>query len=447
VLTLLETAYRSKIASSRDELTRVDAQGITVRILGGSSEHLSSGATPLVFDVREAQSELDRFASVPGNLLPDSPPLLRRAVLRLAKRQVRPNLTINIAETDARRRAASEAVKEAVITIKKGQKVIGDGELINPTHLVVINGMRSQTDQLGLMELQLGGTGLMALLIVAAYSFHRAAFRRFRPTRKDALLLGCLLIGTLGLMHLWVTVADAVHDRYGSLPIEALYYAIPVASGAMLVRFVLSDELALFFTLVLSCLAGVMIGNSLTFGIFTLISSLVAAERITRAKDRVGIFRAGLWTGVVNLLTVLFFSLAEGKGLNGEVALTGMFALLGAAVALPMGVMALTPLVEVTFGYASDIKLLELANLNHPALKELIVQAPGTYHHSIIIGSLVEAGSEAIGANALLAKVSAYYHCSRAPAPTITTSEKAGIRSISVKTRRARTGTTAWPRR
>ena len=72
--------------------------------------------------------------------------------------------------------------------------------------------------------------------------------------------------------------------------------------------------------------------------------------------------------------------------------------------------MALTPLIEGTFGYASDLKLLELANLNHPALKELIVQAPGTYHHSIIIGTLVENAAEAIGANPLLARSCAYYH-------------------------------------
>src|SRR5207249_3984839 len=70
----------------------------------------------------------------------------------------------------------------------------------------------------------------------------------------------------------------------------------------------------------------------------------------------------------------------------------------------------LLPLIEAIFGYVTDVKLRELANLNHPALKELIVQAPGTYHHSIIVGSLVEAAAEAIGANALLARVSAYYH-------------------------------------
>jgi hypothetical protein len=414
-LLLLERAYRTErgpvhVAGSREELAREAPQGLTVRdVLNKGEETLSAGAAQ-VMDVREAHQELERFASIPGNLLPDSPGVQRRAVLRLAKRLVRPNLTINIAETDARRTQAAGAVKDAVISIKKGQRVIGDGELVNETHLVMLRGMRAQTDRLDLVQLQVGGTGLVALLIIASYVFCRAAFRRFRPTRKDGLLLGLLLVGTLGLLQVWVSIADAVQDRYTALPIEAFYYAFPVAAGAMLVRFILTQELALFFAMVFACLAGVMLGNSLAFGIYTLVGSLVAADRIVKAKDRVGIFRAGLITGVANLVAVVFLFLVEGKGLASDTLLTALCAFVGTSLAVPIMVMALTPLIETTFGYASDIKLLELANLNHPALKELIVQAPGTYHHSIIIGSLVENAAETIGANPLLARSCAYYH-------------------------------------
>ncbi|HEX8701086.1 MAG TPA: HDIG domain-containing protein [Myxococcaceae bacterium] len=414
-LLLLERAYGSErgpvfIANSREELAREGPQGITVRDVRHSGEQTLSGAAPGVLDVREAHAELDRFASIPGNLLPDAPGVQRRAVLRLAKRLVRPDLTINIAETNARRLKAAEAVKDAVLSLKKGQRVIGDGELVNETHLVILQGMRAQTDRLDLIQLQVGGTGLVALLIAASFVFCRTAFRRFRPTRKDGVLLGGLLVLMLGLMQLWVSIADAVQDRYEALPIEALYYAFPVAAGAMLVRFILSEESSLFFALVLACLAGVMLGNSLSFGVYALVGALVASDRITRARDRVGIFKAGLITGLVNGVAVLCLFLGEGKGLNGDTLLTALFACVGAALAVPVMVMAFTPLIEATFGYASDIKLLELANLNHPALKELIVQAPGTYHHSIIIGTLVENAAEAIGANPLLARSCAYYH-------------------------------------
>ncbi|WP_224249508.1 HD family phosphohydrolase [Hyalangium gracile] len=414
-LVLLERAYGSErgplfIAGSREELTREGPQGITVRDVRHSGEQTLPGNAPNVMDTREAYAEMDRFASIPGNLLPDAPGVQRRAVLRLAKRMVRPDLTINIAETNARRVKAADAVKDAVIALKKGQRVIGDGELVNETHLVILQGMRAQTDRLDLIQLQVGGTGLVALLVAASFVFCRTAFRRFRPTRKDGVLLGLLLVLMLGLMQLWVSIADAVQDRYTALPIEALYYAFPVAAGAMLVRFILSEELALFFAVVLASLAGVMLGNSLSFGIYALLGSLVAADRITRARDRVGIFKAGLIAGAVNLVAVLFLFMVEGKGLTGDTALTAVFACVGTALAVPVMVMALTPLIEALFGYASDIKLLELANLNHPALKELIVQAPGTYHHSIIIGTLVENAAEAIGANPLLARSCAYYH-------------------------------------
>jgi putative nucleotidyltransferase with HDIG domain len=83
--------------------------------------------------------------------------------------------------------------------------------------------------------------------------------------------------------------------------------------------------------------------------------------------------------------------------------------LLGGIIASVL-VLGIAPIIETLFGYTTDIKLLELANMDHPVLKDLILQAPGTYHHSIIVGSLVEAAAKSIAANPLLARVSAYYH-------------------------------------
>ena len=131
---------------------------------------------------------------------------------------------------------------------------------------------------------------------------------------------------------------------------------------------------------------------------------------MARANDRVALFKAGLWTGAVNAGFVVILSLLSSKMGIQEALVSAGVAIIGGAVLVPMLVIGLTPLIEALFGYTTDIKLLELANLNHPALKELILQAPGTYHHSIIIGSLVEAAAEAIGANPLLARVCAYYH-------------------------------------
>ncbi len=407
---LIARAYNSKIVAAREELSRVDNNGISVRIVGGTTEFEMPTAAPGILDLREAGAELDRFASVPGNLLADSPVPVRRAVLRFARKQLRANLTINIAETEARRKAAPDAVKPQVISIKKGQRIIGDGELITEGHVLVTRSIRAQATEFDLLQLQLGGAGIVALLVAGAWLFFSAALKQFRPSRRDAAFMGLLAAGLLGGLHLWVLVADAVHDRYPSIPIEALQYAFPVAAGAMLARFVLSESSALFFALIFSSLAGILLGNSLSFFLLSMVSSMVAADRIARAKDRAGIFRAGLWTGGVSFGFVIFVQLAAAKGFGVEAMLCGAFAFVSAAFVLPALVLALTPIAESLFGYASDVKLLELANLNHPALKELVLNAPGTYHHSIVMGSLVEQAAEAIGANPLLARSCAYYH-------------------------------------
>lgn len=406
---LLERAYLTPVVASREELGSVSA--LALRQLGEGVERITSPSAPVVLDVREARAEMERFASLPGNLLPDSPAAVRRAVLRLAKRLVRPDLTVNTAETEARRSAAAAAIKDAVIQVKRGQKVIGDGDLVTEDHLRLLQAMRAQSDQLDRVQVQAGAMAVVGLLLWAAWSFQRRAFgQRRRPSRRDALLLAVVLLGTLAGCRLWMLVAEALHDRSGRIPLEALYAVMPVAAGAMLVRFVLDARAALFFSLVASCLLGVMLGNSVPWAVYGLVGSLVAADRIGRAKDRAGIFRAGVAVGVASAAVLAAFALCDGKGTLRDTLVTVGFALLGTSVTVPMTVLALTPLVEVVFGYASDLKLLELANLNHPALKELIVRSPGTYHHSILVGSLVESAAEEIGCNPLLARTCAYYH-------------------------------------
>src|SRR5207302_9284354 len=93
-----------------------------------------------------------------------------------------------------------------------------------------------------------------------------------------------------------------------------------------------------------------------------------------------------------------------------ESAATVAGGVLGGALIIPLLALLIAPLLEIVFGYVTDIQLLKLANFNHPVLKDLIVQAPGTYHHAILIGQLVESAARAIGANPLLARVGAYYH-------------------------------------
>jgi hypothetical protein len=135
----------------------------------------------------------------------------------------------------------------------------------------------------------------------------------------------------------------------------------------------------------------------------------VAAAAVNQVRQRTSLLYAGALTGLANVVLAVAMSLYAGSFLSFHTLFSVLMAFSGGILAAII-VAGVAPLIEVAFGYTTDIKLLELANLNHPLLKDLIVQAPGSYHHSIIVGSLVEAGAESIDCNPLLARVMAYYH-------------------------------------
>jgi cyclic-di-AMP phosphodiesterase PgpH len=348
-----------------------------------------------------ARDSADRLAGRPA--------ALRGALGRLAAAMVRPTLLLNHAETTRRREDAAARVKPVGISVKRGERIIGDGERIEARHLVVFDAIRAQTRGEHRITVRVGGGVLVGVVSALLWLFARRNLLRFRPTRKDALLLATLLAGTLVLGALGLAVADGLHERFPALPRPSLQHLVPFAAGAMIVRLVLSGETALLFAVASGISAGLLAGESLAFGLFATFTGVAAAGLVGGSRDRAGLFRAGAAAGAAGAVLVVAALLFAGRP-PAEVVVSAAAALLGGVVLLPVVVVGVLPVIEGAFGYVTDVKLLELANLNHPALKELIVQAPGTYHHSILMGSMVEAAAQAIGANPLLAKVSAYYH-------------------------------------
>src|SRR5574337_1657981 len=141
--------------------------------------------------------------------------------------------------------------------------------------------------------------------------------------------------------------------------------------------------------------------------LYSLVSSLAAIFALVGRKDRAILLKAGMAVGLANLYSVFAWSL-----LSGSTAQLGFYLLCGLIGGLFVAILSLglLPLFEYLFEVATDFRLVELCNLNHPLLKELILKAPGTYHHSVMVGTLAEAAAEAIGANTMLCRVGAYYH-------------------------------------
>jgi putative nucleotidyltransferase with HDIG domain len=360
----------------------------------------------VVRDATSARQDLARSeAALPAGWAPH----LRGALVRVAKGLVRPTLVANEGETAARRRVAAASVKPVLIQVKRGEKIVGDGEPIEERHLAVFRGIERQTRRIDVLLVRAGGAALVGLLVLLLWRYARRNLPAFRPGRKDALLLALTLLGTLGLAAVGLAVGDALHDRFSAIPPEAFYYLVPFAAGAMVVRSVLSAELALLFSVAAGVGVGLLAGNSLFVALHAMLTSVAASGLVARTRDRAGLFRVGAAVGALGAMLVVATTLFTGRAL-GDALAPAASALLTGALLLPVLVVGILPLVEWSFGYVTDLKLLELANLNHPALKDLIVKAPGTYHHSVIMASLVEAAAEEIGANSLLARVCAYYH-------------------------------------
>lgn len=257
-------------------------------------------------------------------------------------------------------------------------------------------------------ELITGTSFIVALLLFIMYK----DFIRYRPEiKKDykmLILIGTLLSGNLIIGRAFYYIIEGVTIRAGTLDPVFMVYAVPLATGAMLAALLIDIHTAIIFTVITSFIAGLWL-NSPLYSIFVFASGLTGAFGVIRCRKRSSIWRAGFIVSLVGIFTSLIITLFKGELLTMAPLVASSSAFINGIVVVTL-VSALLPLFEYLFKLTTDISLLELLDLNQPLMRELLVEAPGTYHHSIIVGNLTEAAAEAVGVNPLLARVSAYYH-------------------------------------
>src|SRR6266436_6170802 len=429
---LIEAANRGYAVAERELLAADRERGIVVRSLPGDPRAPAAGAAgpsgmvpperqmgrdeiDRIRDLAQVRADIDRAAQ--EKLRPLSPQL-RRAVAQAVRRAVRPNLAYDDAETRRRQDEKRAAVKEAVLQIRRGERIIEAGEPITKTHLLIFQAMRASGRAASDEQVRWGGALFAALICFALYVFARRNVRRFRLRTRDVVMLAAVLVlqllavrGSLaGAEALRDLLREKLHGVHWTWAGEALLAAVPYAAGSMLVRFLLTSEAALVWTAGFAPLCGVMVGSGLQPAVLALVSGVVAADRVAHARTRGAVFRAGLWASAASVCVLASFALFQGRLWTMETAAALAGAVLGGALLVPLLVLLAAPVFAWMFGYVTDIQLRELTNFNHPLLKDLIVQAPGTYHHGIVIGAMVEAAAQQIGANPLLARVGAYYH-------------------------------------
>jgi len=406
VIELLSDVFSRGVVGNQVMLMSYRGKGIALQNIKDGKEEEVSGLDRF-YDLKTAIALVrEQGQSLTQTLWPEK---LAHAALELTVSLIKPNLTFNKRETSLRKEAAGKLVKPFFFKVKKGEIFIREGERIKPEQLVKLSAQYKYLKQKKMLGRVPAMAVLMAFLLVSMYQLGLKKSRSTDSEIRDLLLNAAMLLVIFFIVIAFNFVAIETARGFHFFSPRALLYAIPVAGGAMLICIFHGIVTAASFSLVVSVLACAAVDGRVEFFIYFFVSSLLAATWVRRYRERGVFIEAGLKVGLCNMILAFAIEGLHGTFFNVESVIACCSAFIGGVL---VGVIAtgLMPLIEMSFGYTTDIKLMERANLDQPLLRELMVQAPGTYHHSVIVSNMVEASARAIGANPLLAKVAAYYH-------------------------------------
>ena len=373
------------------KLIKSKRENVTLRDLDAQEE--SRVPIDSLLTLNKAEKEITNTVQ---NLLPESRKL-RIAVINFAQEILESNLKFNEELTNERRQLAynSAPIQYKEKEVKKEELIVARGERVAKGHLLKIKEMVRRQVKVNRFMFFSGATILTLIFLGIIYIYLKFYEpKTFLSTRK-LILVGTLFILILGLAKI---------ITYSPLP----SYVIPTAIASILIAVLIGPRLAIIITIALSIFVGIIAGDKLNVATVSLIGGIVGVFSIRGARRRSQILTAGCLVGLANFTSICGIELLH--GLNYAVFLKegfwGIINGLGSAIIIT----GILPVFEYVFNIVTNISLLELSDLNHPLLKEMVLKAPGTYHHSLIVGNLAEAASESIGANALLARVGSYFH-------------------------------------
>ena len=329
-------------------------------------------------------------------------------IVDLSQRLLSPNITLNSHETETRRKIAAENVKPVLYMIKKGEMLLREGERITPLQLRKLNAMVDQAQTHRVPLESSAAAVLLTIILVIQYRIRLDdKIKTSNFANKDLLFFSSIMVAFIVLVKFTTTVpGDWFLGHPPSLPSG---FGIPLAAGAMIVCLFKGHEIALIFSLALAVCATMMLQGGIETFIYFILSCTMASWWLQDCRERKIIIKTGAKIGVLNTILATVINIYLGNASWSALPFDLVVPFVGGVVAGIITV-GMAPVIEILFRYTTDITLLELANLDQPILRRLMLEAAGTYHHSVVVGSLVEAAAADIGANPILAKVCGYYH-------------------------------------
>jgi putative nucleotidyltransferase with HDIG domain len=403
IMHAVSSVMQRGIVSNQELFVGHRDRGLVLRDVRTGQELIFTDTSSML-GVSEAAAMIPTIAANEGY-----PPEVRQVVADLAPKLLHPNLTFNKRETEERKKKVVEAIKPVFFQIKRGEMIVREGERVREEHIARLKALafgKRRGDPVSAVA----GTALFVTCVVIFGLLYLRQFRAKVPWDSQALLLlALLLVGNILAVRAFMVIAQALVESFPVVETGIILYALPVTVGGILVAIFFDFQVGILFALMTSLLIGALLRDNLAMAVLALLGNVVAAFRVHQYRQRSSILLTGLLIGLANIITLIAFGLMNSNLLTWPRAYEALCGLLGGVLAAVV-VSAVLPLLESIFKFTTDIKLLELASLNHPLLRQLIMHAPGTYHHSMLVGTLAEAAAEAIGANALLARVGSYYH-------------------------------------
>lgn len=306
------------------------------------------------------------------------------------------NETYNSDETNRRRRDAQAAVEPVRFTVEKGEIVVRDGNVVTALDLERLEALGLRNPSPDWPEIL--GWGLLVSVLMAILALYLAEHqpRLWRGERRT-LLLALLILATAVVAKL-------------TLPGRAdLVYIFPFAATPMILALLLDQQLALVVTVMLGLMMGPITENSLEITMISIAGGAIGALTLRKVERLSAFLWSGIFVALANFAIILAVHLPLGDADATRLATLAAISLGNGAISAALAATAALPL-GYFFGITTLIQLLELAHPSQPLFRRLLLEAPGTYHHSVLVASLAERAAEAVGADTLLARVAAYYH-------------------------------------
>ena len=388
-VSLTDAQLRALQLMSADELSALSSATERMLRLSYATGIQQGSESKAITSVEDMLSRMYEFSGVEASL-----------ACAAIEPYIEPSQIIDEETTEANRQAAREAVEPVVY--KKGQNIVVAGEAVTQPQLAMLQSLGLLADESIDMLMYLGLAILLVVMLciisLYIYCFETAMLREFK-----SLMLMCIIMVASLLISLIVR--------------EINVYMMPIELCALMITLLLKPRLAMIVNTAMSVLLGLMSASTqsdlssylmINMMVSTFISGTVCIYMVRRRPNRLSILTAGLISGLAAMLSMIAMGLINNTDVAGvmtRAALAPVGGILTAVLCL-----GLQPLMEAIFKLMTPSKLMELSNPQQPLLRRLLLEAPGTYHHSIIVANLAEAAADAIGANGLLARVGAYYH-------------------------------------